>query len=86
LYAAPYRTADQLTPAQISTCLTPNATHELRSHAECIRKSINDARQPHYIQQWMSVASKRMLDAANAGESMFFANPSGTLSVNSQAS
>lgn len=43
-------------------------------------------REPSFIAEYMSVASQLMLDAANAGRSMFFSAEPGTLSVNSNLS
>ena len=58
-------------------------TGELSDIALTIRRSIERWREPSFIVDYMSVASQLMLDAANAGRSMFFSAEPGALSVNS---
>jgi hypothetical protein len=51
--------------------------------AQAVRQSIVKARIPHFVQNYMSVASVLMESAANQNRAMFFGGEPHTLSVNS---
>ncbi|THH15890.1 hypothetical protein EW146_g4661 [Bondarzewia mesenterica] len=59
---------------------------DVRGIAQAIRSSIERSRDRGSLEEWMTVASHLMLTAANADESLFFAAPPGTMSINSQLS
>ncbi|KAI0956988.1 hypothetical protein AcW1_005528 [Taiwanofungus camphoratus] len=70
----------------VSTFMEDDGLHNLTGTAMALRRAILECRQPHFVKNWMSVASHLMLSAANTDRSMFFAAPRGTMSVNSNLS
>lgn len=71
---------------EVPTLLQPSTPlNDLSVTATHIRQSLKEARSLEHVQDWMSVASELMLNAASIRAPFLWENKPGTLSVNSQA-
>lgn len=61
----------------------PHEALEISVIAHKVRESLIEAREPLFLENYMSVASTLMLSAANSEKQFFFGRNPGTMSVNS---